>query len=1144
MASSGFNGLQKAYLRTTLTFSTEPINKKNLYTSKLYISKMFKVKKRYAFIIILTVLFLLVSFTVSGAETLFFNWSIPDGGICSTDPKGTAKSGVINYTSALPVSCCSGRVGLPVIVEFCNSIYGCASTVVCCDLCCPRCQSCSLSGACVDICKGTDTSCGCDSVPCRNCDLRDGCVGKDYVDYSCTLHSCTYTITVNDPRCCTPESCDSLEKQCGNWSDGCGGALNCGSCPANRRCSYSPSYDLWRCRPLSPCTPNCGNCSTENPDTWTTWYDSDGLCNSGRDNCRIDYPNDTRCACSDECSPGGSRQCFNSSAYRVCGDYDADSCLEWGAPLSCPAGQACSGGVCSACSDECSPGGSRQCFNSSAYQVCDDHNCDSCLEWGAPLSCPAGQVCVDGHCSGECKITSVSVTPNCAGVASSDCDAGDSISLSASYTGDCSLVRLLQVDASGGGCTIAYSGASVMGMQGRFTTFPSVSPAVATWTITSVPETCADKTMTPTAAGFYSGEPLEGNFIDSTTSVSGSFKFGPAGCINECNSGDRKCYDTTSYQLCTLISSCYAWGSPVSCPAGQVCSNGQCVGGEVCSAAGDEDGNGECDYDSSTCSHGDVVCPVGVTGLTVSNSNPYVGSTIAVDCTSTVGGVNSVSASVDGVGLCQWLSWSNNVASFSCGVGSVAGPRTVRCYVDTFKSYAVSGQESRTMTINVTSSECDKHNSSSSCEADTKCDWCPQCVGVKYTGGVVDRCLVAGTCPSPYCWSGFCGASCDPTQRGCVSPFICNDATCTCGGCVSCSSDTCYNSTAVQLCSSGCLGLVLNCNPGAVCGEDARCVCPDGTQLCADGSCKTNCDNVTCNNNGVCDTGEGCSCPDCEGERDGCDVSSVCIDDICKKCELSSARWDVSCGCDACPVSTSSPVGLIAVGNDACVGQSFRFRVFWKGDYTKVVNPSPPSSDFGDGRVVSNWTPFWADANSLPLITQDPVYEFYVDAVGVDEEFSVNKIMVCLVDGEADDDCDGVKNTEDQCPNSLCGVTVIKEDGVCKGCTEDQCDCVSQVDCSMVPWSECNEKNKKTRNICKNPMTGQPFFDETGSCCNQQSTCMCNLGSCTNHGNWIPTVRDCLVEEEFSFFSAVNVLVVLSFLLCYYLFVQFRKKKK
>jgi hypothetical protein len=100
---------------------------------------------------------------------------------------------------------------------------------------------------------------------------------------------------------CTPANCTSLGKNCGPWPNGCGGTLNCGTCTL----------------PLT-----CQN----------------GQCTS---------------SCTDECSPSGARQCYLSPHnFRVCGNYDSDSCLEWPTDSisTCPTSiPHCNGGNCVQC---------------------------------------------------------------------------------------------------------------------------------------------------------------------------------------------------------------------------------------------------------------------------------------------------------------------------------------------------------------------------------------------------------------------------------------------------------------------------------------------------------------------------------------------------------------------------------------------------------------------------------------------------------------------------------------------------------------------------------------------------------------------------------------------------------------------------
>ena len=58
--------------------------------------------------------------------------------------------------------------------------------------------------------------------------------------------------------------------------------------------------------------------------------------------------------CGDECPRAGARECGfmmsltgdKSSGYTICGNYDSDSCLEWGEVIVCPSGVECINGTC------------------------------------------------------------------------------------------------------------------------------------------------------------------------------------------------------------------------------------------------------------------------------------------------------------------------------------------------------------------------------------------------------------------------------------------------------------------------------------------------------------------------------------------------------------------------------------------------------------------------------------------------------------------------------------------------------------------------------------------------------------------------------------------------------------------------------
>jgi hypothetical protein len=108
--------------------------------------------------------------------------------------------------------------------------------------------------------------------------------------------------------------------------------------------------------------------------------------------------------CSDECTQG-SRQCASDAGgegVQVCGDYDADTCLEWGPITYCNANETCSNGQCdTGCANECTSGELR-CDGSDGFQECGDFDSDPCLEWSQKQLCPVGETCSNGQCDINC----------------------------------------------------------------------------------------------------------------------------------------------------------------------------------------------------------------------------------------------------------------------------------------------------------------------------------------------------------------------------------------------------------------------------------------------------------------------------------------------------------------------------------------------------------------------------------------------------------------------------------------------------------------------------------------------------------------------------------------------------------------------
>ena len=141
--------------------------------------------------------------------------------------------------------------------------------------------------------------------------------------------------------------------------------------------------------------------------------------------------------CTDECILGNLR-CYGSVSQK-CGNYDSDSCLEWGDDENCYSTGCdgnykvlgycgdgvckvsktecefgCSDGSCNTCSDECGQYGIKRC-NEQISETCGYYDSDSCLEWGGYEDCYIAPYCdgdtiKESYCdSGEC----VESTTNC-----------------------------------------------------------------------------------------------------------------------------------------------------------------------------------------------------------------------------------------------------------------------------------------------------------------------------------------------------------------------------------------------------------------------------------------------------------------------------------------------------------------------------------------------------------------------------------------------------------------------------------------------------------------------------------------------------------------------------------------------------------
>jgi len=108
--------------------------------------------------------------------------------------------------------------------------------------------------------------------------------------------------------------------------------------------------------------------------------------------CNADCSLNKASCCNDECASSGATRCLDGNTQQTCGNFDADSCNEWGGDKVCPTG--CTGNACATCTDECTPDATK-CLNGNTQQTC--VKVGTCYAWGQD------QVCTDGCAADKCK---------------------------------------------------------------------------------------------------------------------------------------------------------------------------------------------------------------------------------------------------------------------------------------------------------------------------------------------------------------------------------------------------------------------------------------------------------------------------------------------------------------------------------------------------------------------------------------------------------------------------------------------------------------------------------------------------------------------------------------------------------------------
>lgn len=264
-------------------------------------------------------------------------------------------------------------------------------------------------------------------------------------------------------------------------------------------------------------------------------------------------------ACEDRCT-SGDHQCV-TGGYQECGNFDSDSCSEWGPVVACNDGEKCIDGSCQiACTDECTDGSVRCNADGTATQTCSLNTSTNCWEWGADVACNTGETCSGGQCSASC-------TDECT-TGSRRCD-GDGVQICGNFDSD---------DCTDWGPTSACNVGE--------TCSDGFCDVACSNECTQDAVRC-DGTTGVQACGDFDSDPcLEWGPVvpcAATETCSNGACDAAVNCEDECPSqGATQC--TTSgggYQECDFSGSdaCLHWGLAVSCDlaGGETCSNGACV---------------------------------------------------------------------------------------------------------------------------------------------------------------------------------------------------------------------------------------------------------------------------------------------------------------------------------------------------------------------------------------------------------------------------------------------------------------------------------------------------------------------------------------------------------------------------------------
>lgn len=94
------------------------------------------------------------------------------------------------------------------------------------------------------------------------------------------------------------------------------------------------------------------------------------------------------------CANDGRVECDGYEATHTCADHDGDGDLEWGPSEPCPGTSTCERAACTdSCTDDCHLG-QIGCFGGGTRaRTCGQFDRDTCADWGPDVECGAGRLC-------------------------------------------------------------------------------------------------------------------------------------------------------------------------------------------------------------------------------------------------------------------------------------------------------------------------------------------------------------------------------------------------------------------------------------------------------------------------------------------------------------------------------------------------------------------------------------------------------------------------------------------------------------------------------------------------------------------------------------------------------------------------------